>query len=181
MKNVTETEVYQNIEADEKIIFLLEKHWISKLGTFTLSSTLLILGIVGLVWALLGLQSLTLLRYVLMLGWFWLLWVFYFWLTLFLRWKSDIYIVTNERIIDLEANSLTYKLATDFELSHAESVQYASSGGVILGGIDYGTVTIQWVGSEQGLVMRDIPQPAEVARVIGELAEASRKREGGQG
>jgi len=163
--------LYENLEADEKVVLVLGKHWVTKVFPAILGGLLFLLPVAGLVLATFLIKQPLLFKYAVIAGWFWLAFVFYYFIALFLRWRSDIYIITNERIIDLDANSIMYKTASDVDLSHIDSVQHASGGGLILGGIDYGDVVVHVVGRSEEVVMRGVPMPAKVALAIGELAE----------
>ncbi len=111
------------------------------------------------------------------MGWF--LMVVGFILEAFLDWFYNIYIVTDERIIDVDFNSLLFKNISTAKIDRIEDVTVTSKG--YLGSVfDYGTVLIQTAGAVDEFEFEDVPHPNRVSAFINELIiqEEQEKLEG---
>ena len=95
----------------------------------------------------------------------------------FLNWYFDVFIITDERIIDIDFVNLIYKNVTTTKLDNVEDVTYSVSG-ALPSLLDYGNVLIQTAGA--GIVMKpddtrptieiwDTPHPSRVSKLINEL------------
>lgn len=93
-----------------------------------------------------------------------------------LKWFYGVYIVTDERIIDVDFISMLYKDVSTTKIDKIEDVTSVSSG--FLSSIfDYGTVTIQTAATKQELAFEHVPHPARVTALLNELIlEEERER-----
>lgn len=101
-----------------------------------------------------------------LIGWYAL--VFSFILESFLMWFFNIYIITDERIIDVDFNSLIYKNISSAKLDNIEDVT-ATTGGAARSMFNYGTITIQTASANNQFEFTDVPQPAKVTSLLNEL------------
>ncbi len=99
---------------------------------------------------------------------FWYLASFGYGLLNFIRWYYNIYIVTTERVIDIDFVQLLYKKLSEARLTKIEDVTYTSSG-FLATFFNYGNVTIQTAGETEQFEFTAIPNPAEVVKVLGSL------------
>jgi hypothetical protein len=167
-------QVFENLETDEHVVLHLCRHWVILIRSFILTGFFALLPIFGF-WLLLFLgTNTTILRYLIVASWFWYCALFYYVVARLLTWRSDVYIITNERMIDFEANTLFYKKATDIDLDSIHEVTYASGGGLIRGSINTGDIELELVNGNT-IFMKNIPMANQVALVIGELVEEARK------
>lgn len=88
----------------------------------------------------------------------------------FLYWYFNVYIVTNERAIDIDFLSLMYKRVSDAPIAKIQDVSY-SMGGLVRAIFDYGDVTIQTAGELPNFDFEAVPHPDKVAKVIGDLMQ----------
>lgn len=88
----------------------------------------------------------------------------------FLYWYFNVYIVTNERAIDVDFLSLMYKQVSDAPIAKIQDVTY-SMGGLFRAIFDYGDVTVQTAGELPNFDFLAVPHPDKVARVIGDLMQ----------
>ena len=161
--------VYENMEADEQVILLIRRHWITRVSQVLFVGMLAlapIIALVGLAWLEWRVQKIS---YAVVFSWFWYVYVFYYALSRFVIWQSDVYILTNERMIDFDANPVSRKQVRDTDLDSIHEVTYASGGGLLKGSLDYGDVVLHSISDVT--VMRNIPMPSKVAMVIGEVIE----------
>ena len=86
----------------------------------------------------------------------------------FLLWFFNVYIITDERIIDVDFLSMTYKNISAAKTENIEDVTSRSSG-VFASIFDYGDIHIQTAGEETEFEFESVPHPAKVAKLINEL------------
>ncbi len=110
-------------------------------------------------------------------GWYML--IFSFILETFLVWFFSVYIVTDERIIDVDFTSLIYKNVSSAKIDKIEDITIATSG-VLASLIDFGTVHIQTAAEVPQIEFEEIPHPNTVAKALNEimLEEEREKLEG---
>jgi len=100
------------------------------------------------------------------LGWYLL--TFSYFLAAFLIWFFSVFIITDERIIDVDFVSLLFK---DVSSAKIDAIQDVSSktGGFLASVVNYGTVYIQTAGEQREIEFENIPQPAKIAALLNEL------------
>jgi membrane protein YdbS with pleckstrin-like domain len=86
----------------------------------------------------------------------------------FLNWYFNVYIVTNERVVDVDFNNLIYKRVSDATLSNIQDVTY-NMGGVIRTFLNYGDVFIQTASEVSEFDFLAVPEPDKVVRIINDL------------
>ena len=77
----------------------------------------------------------------------------------FLTWFFNVYIVTDERIIDIDFYNLIYKEVSDANIDRIQDVTY-KMGGVIRTLFNYGDVLIQTASEVPNFVFKAIPNPS---------------------
>ena len=102
---------------------------------------------------------------------FWYAGIFTYGFLNFLYWYFNVYIVTNERVVDIDWYSIIYKKVSATQISKIQDV-HASQGGVFAGIFDYGDVEIQTAGTEINFEFTAVPHPQLVAKKIQELMAA---------
>lgn len=162
----------------EKLAFLLRRHWFIFLKIFLLYLILFLIP-VGFYYALpilypeLELGNLG--RAILILGaslYYLLTWTFFY--GKFIDYYLDVWIVTNDRIRNIEQKGLFNRTISELKLYR---IQDATSEvkGFLPTFLDFGNVYIQTAGEKERFIFRDIPQPEEICRKIMELAESDRR------
>lgn len=86
----------------------------------------------------------------------------------FLTWFFNVYIITDERIIDVDFLSLIYRNISTAKIDNIEDVT-ATTGGAIPAMFDYGTVTIQTAAEKREFEFNDVPHPNRVSKLLNEL------------
>jgi hypothetical protein len=94
-------------------------------------------------------------------------------LSRFIRWFFNIYIVTNERLIDIDFIHLLYKEFSEARLSKVQDLTYKTSG-VLAVVFNFGNVAIQTAGQLPNFEFELVPSPERVVRIIGDLVEKAR-------
>ncbi len=106
------------------------------------------------------------LKVAVVIGWYSLLTTYI--LEAFLVWFFNVFIVTDERIIDVDFMSLIYKNVSSAKIDNVEDIT-AATGGVLASIVDYGTIYIQTAGENPELEFEDVPHPARVTKILNEL------------
>ena len=149
----------------EKILLMLRQHPITQLGRVII---IIILAILPTFFRLL--PFLTLLpghfQIIVYLAWYFL--VMGFTLETFLDWFFNVWIVTDERIIDVEFLSLLFKHVSYTQLDRIEDVT-ATTAGAFGSIFNYGHVLIQTAGATDQFEFVNVPQPSEVAEFINQM------------
>jgi hypothetical protein len=89
-------------------------------------------------------------------------------------WYFNVYIVTNERIIDVDFFYLLYNKVSSTRIDRLQDVSY-KLGGVVRAVFDFGDVFVQTAGSEPNFDFLSVPHPETVVRKIVELMEFAGK------
>jgi len=101
---------------------------------------------------------------------FWYIATFGFALASFIGWFFNIYIVTNERIVDIDFYYLLYKKFAEAELTKIQDIRY-TSGGILATMFNYGNVTVETAGEAPNIEFELVPYPERVVETIRELTE----------
>jgi hypothetical protein len=163
---------FETQEEKETVILFLRQHIIVNLGWVLIASLLalaptiilpMIISATGMVVTIPG-------EYILIGSLFWYLGTFGFVLAKFLGWYFNIYIVTNERVVDIDFYYLLYKQFSQAELNKIQDISY-SSGGIFATFFNYGNVAIQTAGEMPNLDFQKVPYPEKVVETIRNLTE----------
>lgn len=156
--------------AEEKILLLLRKHpvtnfiWLSIAVLGILFSATLLPLIINL-----GVFALPL-RYSIYLPFLSVFLFVSYALINFIVWYFNVYIVTDERVLDVDFYSLIYKRVSEAQISKIQDVTY-QQGGVVRMIFNYGDVLIQTAAEQSEFEFEAVPQPAYIARMIGDLMQ----------
>ena len=93
----------------------------------------------------------------------------------FLTWYYSVFIITNERIIDVDFVNLLYRVMSYANLNHIEEPAMVS-GGFIRSFFKYGDVVVPTAAEKSTIEANDVPYPDKVIRIISELSEDLEKR-----
>jgi uncharacterized membrane protein YdbT with pleckstrin-like domain len=99
---------------------------------------------------------------------FWYLATFGFALVSFLRWFFNIYIVTNERVVDIDFKYILYKEFSEARISKIQDLTYRS-GGIVAAFFNYGDVLVETAGEVPNIEFDKVPRPEKVVQTISEL------------
>ncbi|MFH2118509.1 MAG: PH domain-containing protein [Candidatus Paceibacterota bacterium] len=106
--------------------------------------------------------------YILGLNLSWYMLIFSYTLATFLIWFFSVFIITDERIIDVDFVSLLFKDVSSAKIDAIQDISSKTSG-FLASVINYGTVYIQTAGEQREIEFENIPQPAKVAALLNEL------------
>jgi len=152
-------------DRDEKVHLLLRRHPITNVP-WILSSILLIFLPLPLVYF----PLLTFMpeRFVIVTILFWYLATSAYILERFITWFFNVYIVTDERVFDVDFHNLVYREISDANIDAIQDVTVII-GSVIRTTLDYGDVVIQTSAEIPQIEFQAVPHPDQVAQVLRDL------------
>jgi uncharacterized membrane protein YdbT with pleckstrin-like domain len=167
---------FENQDKEEKIILLLRRHWSWNFSWIFIS---LLMIAAPLIVKTVPLISFLPQRFQVVTLIFWYLVVLAFIFENFLSWFFNVYIITDERIIDVDFVSLTYRRISDAQLERIQDITY-KTGGLLKAIFDFGDVYIQTAGTAPELEFELVPKPAKVVKILNQLLlqEQQEKLEG---
>lgn len=150
---------------DEEIILVLRKHPITQIKWIVTAILLCFLPmlIVGL-----GVFNALPQRYELAIHIGWYLLILGFVVESALSWFFNVYIITDERIVDVDFLSLIYRNISTAKIDNIEDVT-AKTGGVVRSVFNFGTVQVQTAAERNEFEFEDVPQPNKVTKLLNEL------------
>jgi hypothetical protein len=167
---------FETQQDDETVLLFLRQHFVLNVPWIILTIFLLFAPVI--LFPLLGRAMLPVAfpgGYIVIavLGWY--LVTFGFAFASFLKWFFNIYIVTNERIVDIDFLHLLYKQFSEARLINIQDISY-KTGGIIETMFNFGHVLIQTAGTAPNFDFDSVPNPQQVVKIISEAGEAAKKR-----
>lgn len=157
---------FVNQHSQEKILLVLRQHAVVNLKWIFITIILMLIPFVIL-------PIFPVLQYLpnsyhffILVGWYLLVTAYV--VESFLYWYFNIYIITDERIIDVDFISMIYRSVSEAKLDKIEDVTAATTG-VLAAVFNYGTVTIQTAAEKREFEFFHVPQPAKVTKFLNEL------------
>lgn len=163
-------------DPQEELLLLVRKHPITN---FKWVSVVVLMLIAPVFLASFPGFSLLPTRFQLMTGVLWYLVTVAIALEGFLNWYFDVFLVTDERIIDIDFINLIYKKISTAKIDDIQDVNL-SAGGVLASLLEYGTVRIQTASEVPEFSIEHTPNPDELVKLVNELIleEEKEKLEG---
>lgn len=156
---------------NETILIALRPHWFTNVSWILLGIILFIcpplFKFVPLIDTLPG-------NYLFILSLFWYMVSVAFCFEKFMSWYFDVYIITNQRVIDIDFYNLLTKKFSEAELSRIQDVTTEFSG-VSQTVFNYGNVLIQTAAEVDEITFTKIPNPDKVVKIIQELTAGNGK------
>lgn len=152
-------------DSEEKIVLLLRRHAITNVPWIFLTIILFSSPIVALIFGFFDAVPIDFLT----VGFiFWYLVSFAFTFEKFLGWYFNVYIITDERVFDVDFINLVYREITDANIDQIQDVT-VRVGSVIRTVFDYGDVLIQTAAEIPQIEFDAVPHPDKIAQVLREL------------
>lgn len=163
---------FETQQDNEEVFLLMRQHPITNLSWIMASLVLLCLPLlVGPIFFQINWSSLKLpTGYYLILPLLWYLGTTGYVFANFLTWYFNVYIVTNERIVDIDWYGLLYKQLSSTQINKVQDVTY-KQGGVLDTFFDFGTVLIQTAGTDPNFEFERVPKPNQVVEQINHIIE----------
>lgn len=158
---------FETQDPHEKIILLLRQHPIVNLGWLLVLALMLVApSFLVMVpdWSFIPIrfQTMTLLL--------WYLLALAFGIEKFLSWFFNAYIVTDERLVDIDFNGLLYRDLSVVKIANVEEINFTQIGS-FSAIFDYGDVHIQTAAEKRELTFDRVPHPGKVTEILFQLIE----------
>lgn len=156
---------FETQEVRERVILLLRRHWFTQLSWVATALVLIFVPLLTNWIPVLDFLSQNY-RFIIIVIWYLLIIAFIY--EQFISWYFHVFIVTDERIIDVNFSNLIYKEISEAKIDNVEDVTY-KQGGVVRAMFDFGDVACQTAAEQRQFVMEDVPQPNRVVKILNEL------------
>ncbi|NCO12501.1 MAG: hypothetical protein COZ34_00550 [Candidatus Pacebacteria bacterium CG_4_10_14_3_um_filter_34_15] len=155
-----------DIQAEsEQIVLVLRRHLITQINSVLIVLVMLFLPLLFSASQIFSFLPLSY-RFILTIGWY--LATAGYSLECYFKWFYRVFIVTDERIIDVDFISMIYKDVSTTKIDKIEDIT-STTIGFLSSIFDYGTVIIQTAGTQQELEFEDVPQPGKVSALLNEM------------
>ncbi len=170
-----------NQQRDEVCQIFLRRHWIVLLGIFAYATALLAIPLIVIIFVNVGgftvLQQLLSGQLAIVFMSIYALIVLLITMTQFTDYYLDMWIVTNERVINTEQNGLFSRTISELHLNQIQDVT-SEMKGMIATFLTYGDVIIQTAGTKERFHFEQIDNPDKVKEHILALVAADKLRHG---
>jgi membrane protein YdbS with pleckstrin-like domain len=164
---------FQTQKQHETIILFLRSHFITNISWIIISIILIILPIVFMLispsFGLDFLSSPPASRFITIYILLYYLLISSYMFVSFLHWFYNVFIVTSERVVDIDYSDIVIHNIAVTSLSSVQDVHYTQSG-FIPASFNYGHLFVQTAGSENNFEAYSIPRPREAVHIIGNLS-----------
>lgn len=170
---------FEGQKSGEKILKVLHRHWFNVLSHFlviflTISLLLGSYFITAVIFDDFSEPALINLTAFIRNLFFIFLWLLFF--VIWIDYYFDVWIVTNERVINIEQKGLFTRVVSELELEKIQDVT-TDVCGVIPTLFNYGKLLIQTAGEKERFVFRNIPDPYAVKDLIMKLQNELEEKE----
>ncbi|HNZ84642.1 MAG TPA: PH domain-containing protein [Candidatus Woesebacteria bacterium] len=166
---------FQEQDDGEKIYVGLRPHWINNLSWIVTFVFMIFLPILFKYIDILDIFPVSYVNFILV---FWYLFTFIYAFEKFLSWYSNIFIITDQRIIDIDFKNILNKHFVQTRFAQIEDISSSIKG--ILGTFfNYGDVIIQTASEDNKIKFEKIPNPSKIIMVIKDLQDLDRQKRGG--
>lgn len=160
---------------NEEVLRVIHRHWFSILTHFFIILIFAFLLIASLLFLpLLFPEMLTIKNIPFFLfvenTFFIFLWIFGF--LLWIDYTFDVWIITNERIVNIEQKGLFIRHISELNFSRVQDVT-ATVEGLIPSILNYGDVLVQTAGEEKRFIFRQVGNPYQIKDVVMSLSESA--------
>ena len=101
------------------------------------------------------------------------MWVFFFFS--FIDYYLDVWIITNQRIIDIEQKGFFSRVISEHKLFRIQDVT-SEIHGVVPTFLNYGVVEVQTAGTKQRFTFNQVPDPDGIRNIVIELVERNKRK-----
>jgi len=164
---------FQTQKPDESIILFLRSAFLAENFSWIIMSLILII-LPPSIAAILTHTNLTFLnspelgRFMIVFLLFYYLFILTYGFLNFLTWFYNVFIITSERIIEINYSDVVIHNMAETKLSHIEDVRYAQSG-FVSSFLNVGNIYMQTAGTEENFEIKAVPKPREITNIIVDL------------
>lgn len=166
---------FQGQRENEEVLHIIHRHWfniLSHLFVVLIFSFLLVAGLLALPLLFPETRDAGSARFFLFVAntFFILIWLYGF--LVWIDYYFDVWIITNERIVNIEQKGLFARHVSELNLSRVQDVT-ATVEGIIPTVLNYGDVHIQTAGEENRFIFRQVPDPYRIKDTIMRLSKSA--------
>jgi len=162
---------FQTQKRDETILLFLRRHFITNLPWIFISITLGVIPII-LIAASSRFQILPFiqisLQLTIVLTLFYYLILFSYVFINFITWFYNVFLVTNERVVDIDYSHIVVHNVAETKVGQIEDVNYTQAG-FIRSLLNFGDIFVQTAGTEMIFEALAVPKPREATKIIADL------------
>lgn len=156
---------FETQEDQEEVIILLRRHWVTQIKWLIMAGLGMLVPIIFIWVPILNFLPENF-RFMVIVMWYLLIIAYIY--EGFITWFYHVFIVTDERIIDINFYNLIYKEVSSAKIDNIEDVTYRQ-GGVLRAMLNYGDVVIQTAAEKQEFIIDCAPKPNHLAKILNEL------------
>lgn len=153
---------FETQEDKEKIILLLRMHWITNLKWISIAFLLLLAPLTLNVYPIFSFLPW---RFQIAVNILWYLFTLAFVIEQFLTWYFNVYIITDERIIDIDFYNLLHRQISEAKIDKIQDVNI-KTGGIFASLFNYGDILIQTAGEVPNFDFRAVENPNRVTKIL---------------
>jgi uncharacterized membrane protein YdbT with pleckstrin-like domain len=154
----------------EDILLVARQHWFTNVGWILVTIILILFQV--FLFSYVSLSAFLPANYQFVATVFWYLATFAYSFEKFLSWYFNVYIITTERIVDIDFNNLLVKKYSEAQLTMIQDVS-SSVIGAIPTVFNFGNVLIQTASEVNQLVFERVPNPEKIIKVLQGLRETN--------
>ena len=173
--------VFPDQRTGERLILLVRRHWTRLLRhvlKFVIAAIVpIIIYIVVIIFVDFTLDPDALMYMIITMGvslYYLFIWLFF--LNDFIDYHLDIWIVTDQRIINIEQEGLFNRVISSQSIERVQDVTSEVKGKVATF-LDYGNVHVQTAGEEKRFEFEEVPHPSKITRIIQDIHDRVEERE----
>lgn len=159
------------LDNDEKLIAIIRKHLAVLAVPF--SKVIIAIMVVVLIYG-----KIAEFKYGLHLSFLWIISSILYGVYEIMVWYLDCYLITNKRIIDIDQKGAFKRTVAEVGIENIQEAIYEING-PLEALLDYGTVKIKMASSGSMISMEQIPNPAEIKKIIIETQKNRKALENG--
>lgn len=142
---------FENQRPNEEVVFVRKRHpWVLARSGFVILAVALVVYLSFLIWGASRISSI-----VLIAG---LVFVIIHLIGRFFVYNNDIFILTNERVININQSAFFTRQVSETELENIQNVSYLIKG-PIKSFLNFGEIIVQTAGNSPGLTLKNVENP----------------------
>lgn len=171
---------FESQDSDEKIVILGRRHFVTNLKWLTLACFAIF---VPMFWGEFPMMKALNVNTSFIMSIVWYSALLFYVIQNFVLWFYNVYIVTNERLVDVDFFGLLYKNINVTQIAKVEDVNYSQKG-IFAGFFNYGDVVIQTASEQRSddrseraaFTFDHVANPDLVVKIISELMEEEQEK-----
>ena len=163
----------------EKILIVIHRHWFDILSQFLIILMMILILLGSVIFTPMVLANLTTNFDPALFAFLQNLFLLITWMISFILWIDyyfDVWIITNERIVNIEQKGLFFRSISELKLENIQDVTVEVSG-IIPTFLNYGNLYIQTAAEKERFLFKHVPDPYAIKDLIMNLQKNHKKRE----